>query len=476
MSDAAPLILEKIDFGRLDAEQDENLLDYFVAGGQADAVMGGKYLVVGRKGSGKTALFRYVEAEAKHIIVPMDLKDYAFQAHPKLTDAGVPEAFAYTTSWRFSIGIAMFLELSRSLKWYSKTRRRGFKILKKIGAGPNGGPLRAIAQWIGRVRKIDLPSVLDVASLGGFELDDEDKRFLDDSSMQLLIDLEALLKEASKKHKITALIDRLDDAWDGSEESLRLIGGAARAARHFSEIIPKQSPAPVVVFLRSDLWDQMSFNDQNKFVQDTVELTWDEDELATVVTERFKTGRTEERDPELPGSWGDVFTADEMRQRFTSKRYVLKRALGRPRDALAFATFARDVAVEKGHGIIEKDDIYDAESKYSNHIVRELRDEIGEHLGNFSVVINTITALGKRNFTLVEWQESALKSGMTDTQATDALNKLFEASAVGLRRTGGGGGGSQTRFRYMDRFVKPAEAGALQFHPSLTRELSLTEK
>jgi hypothetical protein len=462
-------ILQSIDFGRLDAEQDANLLDYFIDVGTATDALHGKYLVIGRKGAGKTALFKHVAASAQGTVVEMDLEDYVFQAHKRLIDRGVSPAFAYAASWRFAIAISMFVESSPSMGWMP--RWRGKRILRKIGAGPNKGPLAALFGWLGRVRKVALPSIPGIVELGGLELAGEGETFFEPSTATLIDQLEDILAAHVKSRPITALVDRLDDAWDGTEESLRLIGGAARAARHFSAKLVQDGPAPVIVFLRTDLWERIAFNDKNKFVQDTVYLDWPDDELARVIDRRIhKTAGV----PEGEG-WATAFTTERMRQGTTSLRYMTKRVLGRPRDIVAFSIFAREVALAKEHPIIDSQDIYDAELRYSKHVVDELRDEIGDHVPSMVAVVNALKALGRRTFTLAAWQTAATQAGI-DEQAVDAvLDQLFEASVVGVLRTGGGGGGSRTVYRYQDRFLRATETGSLQVHPAFTKELGLTD-
>jgi hypothetical protein len=469
MSSTATDTLSSVDFGRLDAEQDDKLLEYFIDVGTASEALHGKYLVVGRKGAGKTALFKHVAASAEGTVVELDLEDYVFQAHKGLLDRGVSEAFAYTASWRFAIAIAMFVEARGSMSW--RQRWRGTRILRKIGAGPNKSSLAAIFGWMRRVRKVQLPSIPGIAELGGFEVADEADKFFESSTGKLLEGLEGILIEHVKIRPITVLIDRLDDAWDGTTESLRLIGGAARAARYFSAVLTQEGPAPVLVFLRTDLWERISFNDKNKFVQDTVYLDWPDAELARVIDARIhKTAGV----PEGSG-WATAFTTERMRQGTTALKYMTKRVLGRPRDIVAFSLFAREVALANGHSTIESQDIYDAEVRYSKHIVDELRDEIGEHVPSMVAVVNALKALGRRTFTLASWQSAANKSGIEHDAIDPVLDQLFEASVIGVLRAGGGGGGSKTIYRYQDRFLRATETGSLQVHPAFTKELGLTD-
>lgn len=465
----AQSILELVDFGRYDAEHDENLLDYFVEVGTASEINRGKYLVIGRKGSGKTALFRHAAANLDSRVIELDLEEYVFQVHKGLRESGVESSFAYTASWRFAIAIAMFLGVQKQMSFW--TRRKGLKILKRIGVGPNGGAASAIIAWLKRLKKVDMISVPGIADLGGFELADEANKVFDSTTALALRDLEALLRAETRKSPITVLVDRLDDAWNGTEESLQLIAGAVRAARHFSKELRQPSAAPVIVFLRTDLWERITFNDKNKTSQDTVYLDWDESELAKVIDYRIhKTAGV----PEGEG-WQTVFTSEEMRQRAAAQKHMLKRVLGRPRDIVAFAALSREVALANAHNIVEKQDIYDAEVRYSKHLVNELNDEIGAHVSNVTNVINALKALGRRTFTLTSWEEVAVKNGISKAEAELVLNYLFEASAVGVHRAGGSKGGSTTVYRYQDRFLKATETGALQVHLGLVKELGLTD-
>ncbi|RCK56948.1 P-loop ATPase, Sll1717 family [Microbacterium sorbitolivorans] len=466
-------LLTRVSLGRLDAEQDENLLQYFLDTGSVDEVRAGKFLVVGRKGSGKTAIFRHLAATLPGEVVQMDLDRYVFQAHRKLIDGGVTPASAYTESWRAAIVIAMFAALSPKLRWLR--RRRGIKILRKIGAGPNAGPFGAILEWLARVRNIKLPSVTGVFDLGQIQIESPSEALIEATTTRLVDELLELIAPQITAMQATTLIDRLDDAWDGEPDSLRLIAGAVRAARDLALKFREKGRAlpPVVVFLRSDLWDKCTFNDKNKIPPDTVELNWDDDELASIFARRV------EASTDLPAdqAWETLFTADRMRQSVTAKSYVLKRTLGRPRDVIAYTQHAVDVARDNSHDVIAKDDVYEAERRYSRHVIRELQDEIAEHVHDFNNVLNAMKALRKRTFSRDKWLEVSKNSGIHADEAGNILQMLFEAGVIGLLRSGGSGGGRTTIYHYQERLLQLNAADTqLQVHPALTRELNLTEK
>lgn len=456
--------MDRVNFGRVDAEKDDKLLDYFISVGTAGKALEGKYLVLGRKGAGKSALFRYVASNAKGTVVELDLKDYVFRAHRALRDDGVVAAFAYTESWRFAFVIAMFSQSYSSMPFL--LRWRGKRLLRKLGAGPDKAPLRAILGWLSRVREIKLPSIGGVVDFGGYSVDSKNMKPFEATTRQLIDQLQEVLAKAVKLRPITVLVDRLDDAWDGSDDSLKLIGGAARAARQLADDLKQEGAAPAIVFLRTDLWERIGFNDKNKFIQDTVTLDWNNEDLAQVIEERIqKTAGV----PEGLG-WETIFTTEKMRQGTSAQNYLIKRVMGRPRDIVAFAIFALEVAVAKGHDRIEKTDIYDAEVRYSEHILDELRDEISEHVEDMESVVNALKALERRKAPLEAWSAAALSNGIKPTHIEKVRDLLFEASAIGVLRAN-----QKTAYRYNDRSLKIEETGNLSVHPALLKELGIID-
>jgi hypothetical protein len=328
-----------------------------------------------------------------------------------------------------------------------------------------------MVEWLRRVRRVDLPNIEGIAGLGGLEVDAPEEAALDVSAARALNTLEELLAQYAKTKPTTVLIDRLDDAWDGSQESLDLITGAVRATRQLAISLRQAGPAPVITFLRTDLWEKLSFNDRNKMSQDTIYLDWDSDQLAGVIDRRIqKSAGVREGE-----AWETIFTTVEMRQRMSPKTYITKRTVGRPRDIVAFCTFALKVALDADHTHIEKADIYAAEQRYSKHMLEELRDEIERHVSDYGAVINSLKTIGKRTFAADEWVEAARQNGLTKTPAEEALEQLFEASLVGVHRTGGATGGSGSVFRYQDRHLRSNTDAPLQVHLAFVRELGLRD-
>lgn len=460
--------LAKIDFGRLDAESDPRLLDYFLVTGTVNKAAHGAKLVIGRKGSGKTALFTHLKHNLPTVTIDLDLFDYVFEMHRGLTQAGLVAERAYVASWKLLIYAAVFGTLRDDME--RSLRIRGDKALEALGLGENAGKFRSIVNWLKRVRRVDIPTVVGTGG-GGVELGEDQSGILTVEAVRSLDELEAVLKAGVERSPVTVLIDRLDDAWDGQQESLDLIGGAIRATRDIAIAWGQPSPAPVITFLRTDLWEKLSFNDKNKMSQDIIYLDWTPEQLAEVIDLRVHNSL----DTPLGTGWEQVFTTDEMRQRAGARTYITKRTMGRPRDIVAFAIFAKEAAAASGRRRIEAADIYEGEKEYSKHILGELRDEIERHVVDYTAVTNSIKTIGKRNFAQDEWIAACRQNGLGKADAEQALDQLFEASAVGVHGAGGAAGGSGTTYRYQDRHLRSRPDAVLQVHLALVRELGLKD-
>lgn len=140
------------------------------------------------------------------------------------------------------------------------------------------------------------------------------------------------VKENCNANPFTITLDRLDDGWDASDESKMLLAGVLKAARDFNQTLSRSGqPAPILTFLRSDIFNELRFNDKNKIVADIEFLDWTEEKLIDVASARIARSLKCSRQ----SAWSRVFSSIEMRQRASIQSYILKRTMWRPRDIIA---------------------------------------------------------------------------------------------------------------------------------------------
>ena len=144
---------------------------------------------------------------------------------------------------------------------------------------------------------------------------------------------------------------------------------------------------------------------------------------------------------------------------------------------IAFCLKCREVAVERGHGVVETQDVYDAEAQYSQHIYDELDDEMHKQVPAIRDYFQALRNMGKNRFTLAEWIEVLRRreDQITEDEARTRLKVLFDYSVVGVPRRGGSEGGTKFQFKYNTRLLEPDFDAEMTVHPALKKELQLKE-
>lgn len=468
--------IAKVDFGRLDAETEEHLLEYFVDTGVVGRIASGtKQYVIGRKGAGKTALFRRLsDTDLGHAVVRMEFSDYSWEAHKLIAETGVPSESAYVASWRFTFLMTIVSHWAEHAP--TALKRRARQITQAIYGAESPPWYRLLFDRVRQVRRLDLPSIEGVAGLGGIEFKEGDGGPVLAASISAWSRrlLELVVKEFSNA-PVSLLLDRLDEGWDATEESKQMLSGALKAARELNLALKQRdAAAPVIVFLRSDIYQYLQFNDKNKIGIDIEYLDWNEDGLVDVAAARIARSLGVSREQ----AWDVVVSQIRMRQRATIRSYILKRTMLRPRDMVAFCIHCQDVAVREGHGLIETNDVYEAEERYSQHVYNELDDEMHKQLPRARESLQILRDMEQQRFVLSDWIK-ALRARQPDASETEAiarLQELFDYSVVGVQRTGGRGGGTTFQFVYEDRLLQPNFNAQMVVHFSLKKALTMRDR
>ena len=468
--------IEKINFGRLDAESDKDLADYFVDTGVVGRIVSGqRQFVIGRKGSGKTAIFaRTDRAQLKRPVIRLDFEDYSWDAHKKLREDGVFSEAAFQGSWRFTILMAILDDLAQN--GASSVKGKAVAIRSKLYGSERPNWKEFLFDKLRRLRRLDLPKLDGMGTLGGVEFSQsDDSGIVATGISRWSRELLSFIKTQFSNRPVTLFLDRLDDAWDASEDAKGLLVGALKAAREINlELAMRGEPPPVVIFLRTDIFDLLQFNDKMKIAQDIEYLDWDEDSLCKVIEARIAASLACPRDK----AWEAGFSKSAMRQRASIRSYLTRRTMLRPRDMIRYALCCQDIAKGKRHHIIETDDVYVGENRYSQEMFAELIDEMHKQVSDAREIMEVLREVESQRFFESDWVAAYIRRnpGSDDQKAKQALNTLFEFSVVGVPRSGGRSGGTKFQFRYEDRLLRPNFTSQMVVHSGLKKVLSLKDR
>lgn len=463
--------IRQVNFGRLDAESDPKLGDFFVDTGITERIHQGEHMIIlGRKGSGKTALFREAKFKSPQI-VRLDFDDYAWDAHKAIQEIGGTADTRYMASWVFTYLVSACRAWMDSP--FDDVRKAATAIHMRIyGADAVGGPLDILVDRAKRLRKLELPNAGNAGGLGAIEFSDKNGSQLAQTVHQWNPLLQKLAIECLARHPLSIFIDRLDDGWDASDEIKLMLAGAIKAARNLNLDLRRATKTPfVVLFLRTDIYELLRFGDKGKVAQDIVKIVWTDDALLNMASKRI----ADACPVAVEDAWDAVFSTQRIRQRTTIKKYILKRTMRRPRDLIAFCTEIKKVAMRNGVATAARNEVYEAEETYSEHILGELVDEMHKQIPETDEYFAAINKIGHAKFNLAAWTVAVKAVCPTCSDPEGWLTDLYNYGVIGVPVVGGKTGGSKVEFVYDTRFPQKNFSGEVVVHPSLIKVLKLKE-
>ncbi len=377
-------VLERLDLGDIAAENETRQLPgYFVQTGQYnDARRGHARLVVGRKGSGKTAIFYSVRDSLPrtHSYLVLDMKPEGHQ-FLKLREAildhlspGLKE-HTLTAFWTYILlcEIAQkIIDTDESWAERDADRYRRFQELRELYRVEMPDDSGDLSERL--LRQVDKLTSRLMA---------EPDRPMAQQATQLLFKEEiprlqrAVGEYLVEKSEVWLLVDNLDKGWPTKGTSaedvlvLRTLLGASAKLQHYAD--KQQLSFFCLVFIRNDIYDLLLRETSDRDKDTAINLDWSDPEVFKELIRRRIVATTE-----LKGTFAEVWPALFAQHVGTQEsfRYVVDRTLMRPRDLLRFIRRVVEVAVNRGHGTVESDDFLAAEASYSEEMLQSINFEI----------------------------------------------------------------------------------------------------
>jgi hypothetical protein len=483
----ALLKLREIDtFGGIDADADELLRSCFQDHPAYLSVKGFKrFLVLGRKGSGKTAIFKRIVTEKDPTVFAFGhtFDDYPWHHHDLQAQIGVPEERRYIHSWKYLIlmGLAKVLLNSDQSQPWSDESAEALGRLETFVVDSYGSRDPDLSQLFSPEKELKF----NVGANFKFLTVDAERIRVSD----LPIHVQAV-NAAIQKHVLGSLnpdsryyicFDQLDLGFNFTDSSYaeRLIGlliAARDLAVAARETGKNFNP---VVFLRDDIYQDLQFEDKNKITENhATRIEWKESSegltLRQLMERRFSEVLT---DGNQTVSWSDVFDESfEMPSRQSKYKHICDRTFLRPRDMIKFcneilAAFDTDGVPRK----IDNAAIHGARDSYSDYLLNELDDEIAKHVPDYKEFLEVLKVLGSEKFEYDEFAELfEQRESLAGHNAKTALEQLFEFSVVSYLKPGGRGGGSEYVWRYKDPRARfDATVPSYRVHPGFKESLGL---
>ena len=404
-------ILERVHFGASSAENEiSDLADYYLATDDfRRALQGEARLVVGRKGSGKSAVFFRVrdKVSSGRRNVVLDLKPDGYQLKKlkdrvlRVMDEGTQE-HTITAFWH----CVLILEVARAALHLDKAAHRiddrmykSYQQLedkyKEYGYDAGIGDFaERISSLIYRIEgRFDAGTPSGLVTLSTPEV----TSLIYDMDVRKLT--EAIVEQLRHKEALWILFDNIDKGWtptgiDASDIlTLKALLEASRKLQR--QLTTDGIDARVLVFLRNDVYELLLDQTADRGKEQKVLVDWrDPEALKQVIALRISSslGEATTRLEEL---WPRIAVRHVHGE--DSYQYIVDRSLMRPRYLLDLLKHARGRALTLKHEKITEDDIDQAVSFFSTDVVQdtnlELRDVFPAHDGLLYAFIGSPSTL-----------------------------------------------------------------------------------
>lgn len=471
-------------FGEVSAEDDEALLEYFLSTETVKKISDGDaFLVLGRKGSGKTSIVRhFTEGASKSSAIALNMRNYPWGVHAKRRDHGADEIDAYVASWRYliSVQVAAWALKNSYLKYHDEQ-----KPLQQFLIENYGQPEPKISDIIRpsrlRISALSLmPQVLG-NSIGGVNLD----RGKNDNQLGLELDAlsTSILAAASKIIKdcqlgpVSLHFDELDAGLTTLDDQRKnMINGLILAIRGIKrDLKGADTKVNPVLYLRTDIWDDLVFSDKNKITQSqSVIIEWENDSLKSLINQRLSAKIS------VAAEWEDFIDDQLMRGSQSKWNHIIARTLKRPRDVIQFLNIALRAAKKRDESPLQfnNKDIVNSRSDYSSYLKKELDDEIVPHWEKWNDSLKALSAISTETFMKSVFLEEydKRKSAGNELSAEEALEMLHRFSVIGYEKRSGYGGSSWAFMYELPDDGWDAHANRFKVHPGLKEFAKLREE
>ena len=411
-------IFKSIDFGSIDGLNDKHLTSYFLDKNYwAKLINGKEFFVIGRKGTGKSAIYTWLyEQQFKQgvLIENLSFKNFPFEKLLKLSDDDFSKPNQYQSIWR---NIILSEVAALIVKDQLVSTDAEFLEIKKFVEYRFGKDLTELHQKVmTTTTKKDggLKSNFIEASKGSSKEIELGDGFENITTINKR--LEQLIRSFLKRNRTRRYVvqfDQLDDNYTtyvNNQAYFQCIISLFKAIYDLNVTFDYEGiPVKVIAYLRSDIYYEINTYDpdsarwdDHKYVLNWSIINqrdWYSPPLLQLINLRilksYPTLKTAKspfhellKDEDL-GILDDGFKIKPF-------KYIIHRTFHRPRDIVQFCKYIQNEVKETDQ--LDYRTIFNAEKKYSDWLLGEVANEIGPQIKHTKTLYAFLRTLGSRPF------------------------------------------------------------------------------
>ncbi|MRG98639.1 P-loop ATPase, Sll1717 family [Polyangium spumosum] len=387
-------LLAELDLGASAAENEMSKLDdyYLPTDHYSQALNGNVRLVVGRKGSGKTAMFfqvrNKIRSNRQRIVLDLKpeghqlkhFKEMLLRYFGEAVQEHICKAF-----WEYVLLLELchkLLEKDRQVHVGSKKLYDAYQELSRLYNDDD-----FVREGDFSERMLKLVQQISTRFSDHNKLGSESMSLNTQEVSQLVYthDIRRLREELVKYMKLKedawVLFDNIDKGWPtrGVQASdIVILRGLLDASRDIERLMRRGGVVVhTIVFLRNDVYELLVDETPDRGKETRVSLDWtDQDLLKELLRRRIVSNDGFSSKESFDNAWNRIAVSHIDGE--SSADYLIETSLMRPRNLLNLVNYCKSNAVNLGHPKIARDDVAKAVEQYSadlgNEIGLEIRD------------------------------------------------------------------------------------------------------
>lgn len=427
-----------IDEWKLEAKEEDSKYFYYVDEAK-DILSGKKNLVIGRKGEGKTAIAQYIYQKNNYdtFTEKLSFKDFPFNVLYRLSDEQYTKPNQYISIWKYLI----YTTICKKMIANEAIDADVVSMLTKIF--PPEDNKKQLSKLIEKytVKEFGIQILGSGINIGG----EKNKSEVD--WIEIIDILEATILDSIDNSNYYILFDELDEDYKyfnttkEKEDYFDLVTGLFKAVHDVKTTFKNHNVNVYpVVFLRTDIYDLITYSDKNKWSDSIINLTWTPEKIKKLLAYRLNIVLGESS-LSFNECWDKMFSKKPLRTGANKKKainsfeYMLRSTQNRPRDFIKYFQECAKQVIANDKFRVDQHIIKLADSEFSEYMRNEIIDEIYAVLPEYKEIFAILSLIRKQTFNPQEfvdkYDDMVKEEEIPNRGAEKVLKILFEYSVIG---------------------------------------------
>lgn len=421
----------------------EDTAKYFYYSSEVDSIIKrDKCYIIGRKGSGKSAICEFLIKRKEHNVfsTKLSFKNFPFNELYGLDNQKYTPPNQYITLWKYLIYSNICRLMTTNENIDSSIRNELAKLYPK-------NDVKSLARTISNWTSAEFGATV-LGNGGSFKFSKENNSNPIPWIEKVNI-LEDIILNYCDESEYYIVFDELDEDYRQisneleSQQYVFLLTSLFKAVQDIkSTFLDSQKKLKPVVFLRDDIYTLIKDSDKNKWRDFKIDVEWNEKKLKDLLAFRI----TKDFDiniQTLPfqAAWDKIFYREtigfgnKQEKKIHSFDFIARSTQLRPRDFIQYIQGCSEETHNKGFNYIREGNIKFVDRAFSNYLRDEIVDEVFPVLPEIEEYIQIFANIRKWNFTLQEFTNEYskyLNAGTIKEKNIDyVLDTLYNFSVIG---------------------------------------------